>query len=91
MEVLTFELSHIPRDVDEVAFKRALFGQHHVVRMETHKDNITGISNGQGRVQIRCSDLESEKAEILAKLNLNGIEAKIRSHRKEPMSRSQLR
>jgi hypothetical protein len=65
-----------------VSFKKSVFGNHHVIKMDTHKDNITGLCNGMGKVQVRCTDSESQKAEIIGRLNQKGVSAKVRSQTK---------
>lgn len=49
--------------------------------METQTDNITGMGTGAGRVQIRVSDPETQKQEIIERLKEHGIEAEVRSKR----------
>ena len=56
VEILTLELSSLPRNLDDVELKKSVFGSHHVIKMDTQKDNITGYCTGKGKVQIRCSD-----------------------------------
>jgi hypothetical protein len=47
--------------------------------METQTDNITGMGTGAGRVQIRVSDPETQRQEIIERLKEHGIEAEVRS------------
>jgi hypothetical protein len=36
--------------------KTKLFKNQHVISVKTEKDNLTGLCNGKGNVQIRCKD-----------------------------------
>ena len=74
VELLTLDLSALPRNIDDLDFKKHLFPKDHVVKMETHKDNITGMGTGMGRVQIRISD-DTQKGEIIHRLQQSGIHA----------------
>jgi hypothetical protein len=47
--------------------------------METQTDNITGMGTGAGRVQIRVSDPQTQRQEIIERLKEHGIEAEVRS------------
>lgn len=79
VEILTLELNHLPRRLDDVEFKKALFQNHHVIKLDTQKDNITGLCTGKGQVVIRCSDPEAQRNEIIEKLKSSGIQANYRS------------
>lgn len=79
VEILTLELQSLPQYVDEMEIKKELFNSHHVIKIDTQKDNITGLCNGKGHVQIRCSDPAAQKAEIIDRLKKKGIQAAIRS------------
>ena len=46
VELLTLDLSSLPRNLDDLEFKKHLFPKDHVVKMETLKDNITGMGTG---------------------------------------------
>jgi hypothetical protein len=74
VELLTLDLSSLPRNLDDIEFKKHLFGSDHVVKLETQKDNITGMGTGAGRVQIRVSD-DTQKGQILQRLKEHGIQA----------------
>lgn len=73
------DLNHLPRRLDDIEFKRALFQNHHVIKLDTQKDNITGLCTGKGQVVIRCSDPEAQRTEIIEKLRSSGIQADVRS------------
>jgi hypothetical protein len=59
VEILTLDLKSIPKNIDDMEFKKHLFTSHHVIKMDTQKDNITGMGTGMGHVQIRVSDPET--------------------------------
>jgi hypothetical protein len=65
VEILTLDLDHLPRRIDDIEFKKALFSNHHIIKLDTQKDNITGMCTGKGKVVIRCSDPETQKADII--------------------------
>ena len=73
VEILTLDLNHLPRRIDDIQFKKALFQNHHVIKLDTQKDNITGLCTGKGQVVIRCSDPETQRTEIIEKLKSSGI------------------
>jgi len=52
-----------------------------VVRLDAQKDNITGICNGKGRVQIRCSN-QANASEIISRFAQRGIKAQVKSQKK---------
>ena len=81
VEILTFDLKALPKNIDDMDFKKHLFSSHHVIKMDTQKDNITGMGTGMGRVQIRVSDPETQKQEIIERLKEHGIQAQVRSKR----------
>jgi mannose-6-phosphate isomerase class I len=35
VEIVTLELERLPRDLDEIEFKRQLFQKHHVIKLDT--------------------------------------------------------
>lgn len=35
VEILTLELNHLPRRLDDIEFKKALFQNHHVIKLDT--------------------------------------------------------
>ncbi len=84
MELLTLELSSIPKTgLDETEFKKSLLTSHHIVKLDTHKDNITGLCSGSGRVQIRCHETTQEqREELITKFAEKGIMARVRSQKR---------
>jgi hypothetical protein len=83
IEIVTLELNRLPKHMDETEIKKAFFSTH-LVKFDTHKDNITGVYTGKGRVQIRCHDAQaSEKTnELIESLATRGIQAQVKSQRK---------
>ena len=78
VEIITLELSALPRNLDEAELKRDILQNQHVVRLDAQKDNITGICNGKGRVQIRCSN-QANATEIIDRFAQRGIRAQVKS------------
>jgi hypothetical protein len=35
VEIVTLDLQQLPKDVDEMAFKKNLFSTHHVIKLDT--------------------------------------------------------
>ena len=56
IEIISLELSHLTNQFDDKEFKRDIFKNSHVIAAEAEKDNITGLCNGKGKVEIRCKD-----------------------------------
>lgn len=82
IELVTLELSQLPRHMDDMELKKAFYSTSaHLVKFDTHKDNITGVSNGKGRLQIRCHDQEAavKTSELIDALAQRGIQAQVKS------------
>ena len=62
--------------------KKSVFSNHHVIKIDTVKDNITGLCTGKGKVSIRCNDPATQKVDIMEKLTAKGIQAAIKSQKK---------
>ena len=51
VELVTLELTSLPKYIDEFDFRKVLSqASHHIVDIQTQKDNITGFCTGKGRV-----------------------------------------
>lgn len=76
IQIVTLELSQLPKHMDDMELKKAFYSTSaHLVKFDTHKDNITGVCNGKGRLQIRCHDTEAEgkAGELIEALGKRGI------------------
>ena len=61
VEIITLDLAHLPKDIDELDLRKTFFANHHIIKIDTVKDNITGHCNGRGKVQIRVADPNLQK------------------------------
>lgn len=63
---------------DEKDILKTLFINQHVISLKKDTDNITGLSNGTGKVQLRCKDkLQSNL--LLQSLASKGIKYSVES------------
>jgi len=60
-EVLDLDLGGLPEHCDEAAIKAAA-NVRHVIAAEVDTDNLKGTCKGTGRIKIRLSDGETERA-----------------------------
>lgn len=77
-------MTSLPKHIDEFDFRKTLsLASHHIVDLQTQKDNITGFCTGKGRVQVRCSDDPHRAVDhIIESLASKGVTAQVKSHKR---------
>jgi hypothetical protein len=77
IEVLNLNVRSLPEG-DEQELLKKLFKNQHVIKIKRDTDNISGLSKGAGKIQLRCLD-KLQSQEVVKSLTDQGVSVEVES------------